>query len=117
MNISKTGFACHNMLRGLPGDIRNDDPISPEEYIWGLTIMGEVLDIDCLLVQHEDVPGHAVGGLLELAQVDGLALVHLLPRAGEEDEEKEQEGCLWLKLEFTKHMFGLKSTNMFISPF
>jgi len=59
--------------------------------------MGKVLDIDCLLVQHEDVPGHAVGGLLELAQVDGLALVHLLPRAGEEDEEKEQEGCLWLK--------------------
>ena len=91
MNISKTGFACHNMLRGLPGDIRNDDPISPEEYIWSLTIMGEVLDIDCLLVQHEDVPGHAVGGPLELAQVDGVVLVHLLGLQTTQKEGQSQD--------------------------
>jgi len=58
--------------------------------------MSKVLDIDCLLVQDEDVPGHAVGGLLELAQVHGLTLVHLLARAGEEEEERKQKSCCCL---------------------
>ena len=71
-----------------PCDIRNDDSISPEENIWSLTIMGKVLDIDCLLIQNKDVPSHAMCGLLELAEVDGLVLVNLLTNVGGEKERE-----------------------------
>ena len=53
--------------------------------------MSKVLDIDCLLVQDEDVPGHAVRGPLELAQVDGVILVHLLGVQPAQKEGKSQE--------------------------
>ena len=43
-----------------PCNVRNGDTISPEEDIWSLTIMGKVLDIDCLLIQDKDVPSHTV---------------------------------------------------------
>ena len=57
--------------------------------------MGKVLDIDCLLIQDKDVPSHTVGGLLELAQVDGVRLVHLLASDVGEENGKHQEKS-WL---------------------
>ena len=58
--------------------------------------MGKVLDIDCLLIQDKDVPSHAMCGLLELAEVDGLVLVNLLTDVGgEKEREKKQQACLW----------------------
>ena len=80
----------------LPCDVRNDDTISPEENIRSLTIMGKVLDIDCLLIQDKDVPSHTVSRLLELAQVDRVVLVNLLTSVGGEEEGKQQQqACLW----------------------
>ena len=66
--------------------------------------MSKVLDIDCLLVQDEDVPGHAVCGLLDLPQVDWL-MVHLLATAGQEEGEKKQLCCVWSTLQIRKHIF------------
>ena len=61
--------------------------------------MGKVLDIDCLLIQDKDVPSHTVGGLLELAQVDGLVLVHLLASVvGEEKGEHQEKDWIWEEL-------------------
>ncbi len=52
-----------------PRDVGNDDPVSPEVDIGGLAVVGEVLDVDGLLVQDEDVPGHPVRGPVEGAEV------------------------------------------------
>ena len=41
----------------LPRDVRDDDTVRPEEDVGRLAVVGEVLDVDRLLVQHEDVPG------------------------------------------------------------
>ena len=41
----------------LPRDVRDDDTVGPEEDVGRLAVVGEVLDVDRLLVQHEDVPG------------------------------------------------------------
>ena len=41
----------------VPRDVRDDDTVRPEEDVGRLAVVGEVLDVDCLLVQHEDVPG------------------------------------------------------------
>ena len=57
--------------------------------------MSKVLDIDCLLIQDKDVPSHTVGGLLELAQVDGVVLVHLLASVVGEEKGEHQEKS-WL---------------------
>ena len=52
-----------------PGDVGNDDTVSPEVDIRGLAVVGEVLDVDGLLVQDEDVSGHGVRGPVEGAEV------------------------------------------------
>ena len=58
--------------------------------------MSKVLDIECLLIQDKDVPSHTVGGLLELAQVDGVVLVNLLTSVeGQEEGKQQQQACLW----------------------
>ena len=61
-------------LQVAPGDVGDDDAIRPEVDIWSLTVVCEVLDVDCLLVKDKNVPGHGVGGVRELSQVDGLRL-------------------------------------------
>ena len=52
-----------------PGDVGNDDTVSPEVDIRGLAVVGEVLDVDGLLVQDEDVSGDGVRGPVEGAEV------------------------------------------------
>ena len=37
-------------LQVAPGDVGDDDAIRPEVDIWSLTVVCEVLDVDCLLV-------------------------------------------------------------------
>ena len=63
--------------------------------------MSKVLDIDCLLIQDKYVPSHTVRGLLELAQVDGLRLGHVLSISREEEKGggQEQEEGGWMELQ------------------
>ena len=83
----------------LPRDVRDDDTVRPEEDVGRLAVVGEVLDVDRLLVQHEDVPGdlslvglrsrdtvaasdwcsHPVRGVGEGAEVEGLVVLLLAP--------------------------------------
>ena len=60
---AKAGFPNHSeeyTPSYSPRDVRNDHAIRPEVDIGGLAVVCEVLDVDGLLVQDEDVPGHAV---------------------------------------------------------
>ena len=63
-----------NSENDIPGDVGDDHSITPEIYIRSLAVVHKVLDVDCLLVKDKNVPGHGVGGVRELSQVDGLRL-------------------------------------------
>lgn len=83
------------MTNGLsPRDVGNDDPISPEVDIGGLAVVGEVLDVDRLLVQDEDVPGHAVRGPVEGAEVQRVILVLAPAQPSQGRQHSEQIASL-----------------------
>ena len=86
-----------------PRDVRNDYSIRPEVDIGGLAVVCEVLDVDGLLVQDEDVPGHAVRGPGEGAQVQGLVLVLAPAQAGQRHHAQhhaEQGASLEMRIIF-----------------
>ena len=56
------------------GDVGDDDSISPEEDIRSLSVVGKVLDVDCLLINDEDVSCDSVGCVLECSKVERFRL-------------------------------------------
>ena len=65
-DIKQADMRQLTMLTFVPRDVRDDDTVRPEEDVGRLAVVGEVLDVDRLLVQHEDVPGHLVSRVREL---------------------------------------------------
>ena len=80
-----------------PRDVGNDDPISPEVDIGSLAVVGEVLDVDRLLVQDEDVPGHAVRGPVEGAEVQRVILVLAPAQPSQGSQHCEHRASLEMK--------------------
>ena len=70
--------------------------------------MGEVLDVDGLLVQDEDVSGHGVRGPVEGAKVQRVILVLAPAQASQGHQDNEQRaGLEFKKLEHRKKLIIL----------
>ena len=95
-----------------PGDVGNDDTISPEVDIRGLAVVGEVLDVDCLLVQDEDVSGDAVRGPGEGAQVQRVILILTSTKTSQSHQDNEQTASL--KMRALKNRYA-SFVSLFIS--
>ena len=98
----------------VPGDVGDDYTVSPEVDIRGLAVVDEVLDVDRLLVQHEDVPGHLVSRVRELAQVDWLRLGLARQRA-EAGQNQQCSQLLFVNLQIIRRSGIVRSS--LISPF
>ena len=98
----------------LPGDVGDDHTVSPEVDIRGLAVVDEVLDVDRLLVQHEDVPGHLVSRVRELAQVDWLRLGLARQRA-EAGQNQQCSQLLFVNLQIIGRSGTVRSS--LVSPF
>ena len=98
----------------LPGDVGDDHTVSPEVDIRGLAVVDEVLDVDRLLVQHEDVPGHLVSRVRELAQVDWLRLGLARQRA-EAGQNQQCSQLLFVNLQIIRRSGIVRSS--LVSPF
>ena len=98
----------------LPGDVGDDYTVSPEVDIRGLAVVDEVLDVDRLLVQHEDVPGHLVSRVRELAQVDWLRLGLARQRA-EAGQNQQCSQLLFVNLQIIWRSGIVRSS--LVSPF
>ena len=98
----------------VPGDVGDDHTVSPEVDIRGLAVVDEVLDVDRLLVQHEDVPGHLVSRVRELAQVDWLRLGLARQRA-EAGQNQQCSQLLFVNLQIIWRSGIVRSS--LVSPF
>ena len=98
----------------VPGDVGDDHTVSPEVDIRGLAVVDEVLDVDRLLVQHEDVPGHLVSRVRELAQVDWLRLGLARQRA-EAGQNQQCSQLLFVNLQIIRRSGIVRSS--LVSPF
>ena len=98
----------------VPGDVGDDYTVSPEVDIRGLAVVDEVLDVDRLLVQHEDVPGHLVSRVRELAQVDWLRLGLARQRA-EAGQNQQCSQLLFVNLQIIRRSGIVRSS--LVSPF
>ena len=98
----------------VPGDVGDDYTVSPEVDIRGLAVVDEVLDVDRLLVQHEDVPGHLVSRVRELAQVDWLRLGLARQRA-EAGQNQQCSQLLFVNLQIIRRS-GIVYSSL-VSPF
>ena len=98
----------------VPGDVGDDYTVSPEVDIRGLAVVDEVLDVDRLLVQHEDVPGHLVSRVRELAQVDWLRLGLARQRA-EAGQNQQCSQLLFVNLQIIRRSGIVRS--YLVSPF
>ena len=98
----------------VPGYVGDDHTVSPEVDIRGLAVVDEVLDVDRLLVQHEDVPGHLVSRVRELAQVDWLRLGLARQRA-EAGQNQQCSQLLFVNLQIIRRSGIVRSSP--ISPF
>ena len=98
----------------VPGDIGDDHTVSPEVDIRGLAVVDEVLDVDRLLVQHEDVPGHLVSRVRELAEVDWLRLGLARQRA-EAGQNQQCRQLLFVNLQIIRRSGIVRSS--LVSPF
>ena len=98
----------------VPGYVGDDHTVSPEVDIRGLAVVDEVLDVDRLLVQHEDVPGHLVSRVRELAEVDWLRLGLARQRA-EAGQNQQCSQLLFVNLQIIWRS-GIVSSSP-ISPF
>ena len=98
----------------VPGYVGDDHTVSPEVDIRGLAVVDEVLDVDRLLVQHEDVPGHLVSRVRELAQVDWLRLGLARQRA-EAGQNQQCSQLLFVNLQIIGRSGIVRSS--LVSPF
>ena len=112
MSICFISFMFMSVL--LPRDVRDDDTVRPEEDVGRLAVVGEVLDVDRLLVQHEDVPGHLVSRVRELAQVDWLRLGLARQRA-EAGQNQQCSQLLFVNLQIIRRSGIVRSS--LVSPF
>ena len=86
---------CIDKCNGLsPCDVGNDDAVSPEVHVGGLAVVGEVLDVDRLLVQDKDVPGHSVRGPGEGAEIQRVILILAPAQASQGRQHSEQSASL-----------------------